>query len=155
MESIPLKRETVLAIFGTRAGTKLLNFLNTCCQAAPAIQISVTATCAGNDGNGNPTYNITASATYNVSIAGYTTLIGYLSPQPFPDMSSVTDATLNNYSVANATLFVENIIAGKPAVLANLVSGGGGITPGTYYAMVTDTRGNFTTPISFTVPSCS
>ena len=129
----------------------LLNSLNQCCK--PNISLSCTATCAGLDSSGNATYNIVASATYNISIAGYTSLIGYISSQPFPDMTKLTDTTLNNLNIASATIFVNNIAAGSPCVMANL-SAVDGMTPGTYYAMVTDNRGNYASPMTITFPNC-
>ena len=151
MESIPLKKDAVLAVFGTRAGTKLLNFLNDCCQ--PTITLSCVASCAGLDSSGNPTYNLVASVTYSTSISGYTSLIGYVSNEPFPNWGNVTNVSLNNLGLNEATIFVNNIVAGVPCVMANL-SGVDGIAPGTYYAMVTDNRGNYATPISFSFPAC-
>ena len=150
---MPLKREAVLALFGTQAGTKLLNLLGACCGSQPAIQIAFNATCAGLDlKTGEQTYNITASAIYNITIPGITTLIGYFSTQPFPVLTNVTSDTLNNLNIKEGTIFVSDIAAGVPCVLANLT--GVKLTAGTYYFEVTDNRGNFSNLLAVTVPNC-
>lgn len=152
MTSIPLKRDAVISMFGTRAGNKLLQFLINCCQTEPAITLTFNATCAGLDTNGNPTYNVVASATYNVNITGYTTLFGYFSNQPFPNWTNITPATINNLNINEGNLFVNNIVASIPCVLANIVVNN--LNPGTYYGMVTDNRGNYATPVTITLPAC-
>jgi len=117
MEQIPLKKQAVLAIFGTNLGTKLINSLNDCCQ--PSISISFSATCAGIDkATGEQTYDVTASATYSSTISGITTLIGYFSTQPYPNWTNVTSDTLNNLNIKEGTIFVSNITANVPVVLA-------------------------------------
>ena len=151
---MPLKREAVLAIFGTQAGTKLLNMLGACCGSQPAIQIAVNATCAGVDPkSGEQTYNVTASATYNTSIPGITSLFGYFSSQPYPNWSNVTTAVLNNFNLNEASIFVGNITANVPVVLANLT--GVKLTAGTYFFMLTDNRGNYSNLLTVTVPNCA
>ena len=153
MQGIPLNKNAVLAIFGTNAGNKLLNLLGACCGAQPAIQIAFTATCAGVDPkSGEQTYNVTASATYNINISGYTTLIGYFSTQPFPNWTSITSDTLNNLNLKEGTIFVGNITANVPVVFANLT--GVNLNAGNYYFMVTDNRGNYATPLTVAVPNC-
>jgi len=153
MQSTPLKREAVLAIFGTQAGTKLLNLLGACCGSQPAIQIAFTATCAGIDPKtGEQTYNVTASATYSSSIAGTTSLFGYFSTMPFPNWANITSDTLNNLNIKEGTIFVGSITAGVPVVLANLT--GVKLTAGTYYFEVTDNRGNYSNLLTVTVPTC-
>jgi len=151
MEQISLKKQAVLAIFGTNFGTKLLNSLNDCCQ--PNINLNFTATCAGTDPKtGEQTYNVTASATYSSTIPGITTLIGYFSTQPYPNWTNVTSDTLNNLNIKEGTIFVNNILAGVPCVLANLT--GVKLTAGTYYFMVTDNRSNYSNALIVTVPNC-
>ena len=152
MEQIPLKKQAVLSIFGTKLGTKLLNSLNDCCQ--PNINLTFTATCAGIDPiTGDQTYDVKASATYNTNIAGYTTLIGYVSNQPFPDWTNVTSDTLNNLNITDGTIFVSNIEAGVPCVVANLT--GVNLTAGDFYFMITDNRGNFAAPLTVSIPNCA
>jgi hypothetical protein len=152
--SMPLKREAVLAIFGTQAGTKLLNLLGACCGSQPAIQIAFNATCAGVDPKtGEQTYNVTASATYNTSIPGITSLFGYFSTQPYPNWSNITSAVLSNFNLNEGSIFVTNIVAGVPCVLANLT--GVKLTAGNYYFMVTDNRGNYSNLLTVTVPNCA
>ena len=151
MEQIPLKRQAVLSIFGTKLGNKLLNSLNECCQ--PNITLSCTVSCAGFDSGGNPTYNLVASVTYSTSISGYTSLIGYVSNEPFPVWTNVTSNTLNTFNLNEGTIFVADIVAGVPCVMATL-STVDGISSGTYYVMVTDNRGNYASPITITFPTC-
>jgi hypothetical protein len=152
MEQIPLKKQAVLAIFGTSFGTKLLNSLNDCCQ--PNVSISFSVTCAGVDPkSGEQTYNVTASATYSSTIPGITTLIGYFSTQPFPNWTNITSDTLNNLNIKEGAIFVNNIAAGVPCVLANLT--GVKLTAGNYYFMVTDNRGNYSNLLTVTVPNCA
>ena len=155
MQSTPLKRQAVLAIFGTQAGTKLLNMLNTCCSSQPAIKIAFNALCNEIDPVTDiQTYNVTASATYNTNIPGYTTLIGYVSTAPFPDWTQVSNEVLDNLDVSNALIEVKNITANSPVFFANLVFNKE-LTVGTYYAMVTDNRGNYSNLLTFTIPNCS
>ena len=154
MQSTPLKREAVLAIFGTQAGTKLLNMLGTCCNSQPAIQIAFSATCAGLDPKtGEQTYNVTASATYSTNIPGITSLFGYFSTQPFSNWTNVTSDTLNNLNIKEATIFVSNIVAGVPIVLASLT--GVKLNAGSYFFMLTDNRGNYSNLLTVTVPNCA
>ncbi len=153
MQSTPLKREAVLAIFGTQAGNKLFNLLGTCCNSQPAIQIAFNATCAGIDkATGEQTYNVTASAIYNTSIPGITSLFGYFSNAPFPNWSNVTSDTLNNLNIKEATIFVSNIVAGVPIVLASLT--GVKLNAGSYFFMLTDNRGSYSNLLTVTVPTC-
>ena len=151
MQNVPLNKNALFSILGTNLGGKLLVMLNDCCK--PNIALAFTATCAGTDPkSGNPTYNVTASATYNINLQGYTTLIGYFSSQPFPNWTSVTSDTLNNLNLKEGTIFVGNITANVPVVFANLT--GVKLTAGNYYFMVTDNRSNYATPLTVTVPNC-
>jgi hypothetical protein len=97
-------------------------------------------------------YNVTASATYNMNVSGYTTLIGYLSNQPLPNWINVTNDTLNNLTLKEGTIFVGPITANVPIVSANITVAN--FNPGTYYAMVTDNRGNYAAPITINFPNC-
>jgi len=146
-----LKKQPILALFGEFYGTKLINQLNTCCSS-PAILISLTATCGGINPSGNQTYNVTATATYNTTINGYTSLVGYLSNAPFPDFTNVTNSTLANLNISTAAIFVGNIQAGKPVVMANLTDVN--LNAGTIYGMVTDNRGNYSNQLAINLPIC-
>ena len=143
MQSIPLKRDAVISMFGTRAGNKLLQFLLNCCQTEPAITLSFNATCAGFDANGNPTYNVVISVTYNVSISGYTALNYYISTQPF------TDATLPQQT---GSIVIDSITAGVPVVVENMVENNA--SPGSYYVVLIDNRHNYSLPTIITYPTC-
>ena len=147
-----IKKPAVTAIFGEYYGNKLINSLNNCCSS-PAISINMTATCGEVDPkSGNQTYNINASATYNTSIQGYTTLIGYFSSQQFTNWTAVTNDTLDNLKLNSGSIVVSNITANTPIVLANLVSKN--MTPGTYYALVTDNKGNYSNYLTVNIPDC-
>lgn len=79
MQNIPIKREAVLAIFGNNFGKKLLNWLNPCnpsfceavnaCNASQPFNIGIDIECAGKG-----ELAITFSTTYNINIAGFTSL---------------------------------------------------------------------------------
>jgi|GEM_PF-3908675 hypothetical protein len=137
-------------IFGEFYGKKLMRLLSDCCQ--PHILIKMCATCAGLNASGVQQYNVTASATYNMNVSGYTTLIGYLSNQPLPNWINVTNDTLNNLTLKEGTIFVGPITANVPIVSANITVAN--FNPGTYYAMVTDNRGNYAAPITINFPNC-
>jgi len=136
-------------IFGEFYGKKLIRLLRDCCQ--PHILIKMCAICAGLNASGVQQYNVTASATYNMNVSGYTTLIGYLSANPFTNWTNVTTDTLNNLNIKEGTIFVGAITANVPVVSANVTLT---FNPGTYYAMVTDNRGNYSNMLAITFPNC-
>ena len=146
----PLSRNLIYPIFGEYYGNKLIRFLSDCCQ--PRILIAVCATCAGLNPSGVQQYQITASATYNISISGITSLLGYLSPQPFPNWSAVSNSTFNNLNLGSASIFVGPISANVPVVAANITTSA--FSSGTYYAMVTDNRGNYSNLLQINFPNC-
>ncbi len=147
-----IKKQPILALFGQKYGTQLINSLTSCCPSTPAISLTFNATCAGYDDKGNLTYNVTATATYNQSISGYTTLTGFFADQPIPNWTNVTTAVLDNFNMFEQSIFVPDIQAGIPCVVAHLQIKH--MTAGTYYGMVSDNRGNFATPITITFPEC-
>ena len=154
MQGIPLNKNALFSILGTNLGGKLLNLLGACCGSQPAIQIALNATCGAIDPKtGNQSYNVTATASYNISIPGYTTLIGYLSNEPLPNWTAVTNATLDNLNLNTGTIIVNNIVAGAPVVSANLTANKG-LTAGTYWALLTDNHGNFSNMLTVIIPNC-
>ena len=148
-----INQSVVYSTFGEYYGKKLIGFLSECCQ--PRILIKVCATCAGLNPSGVQQYNVSATATYNTNIKGATSLIGYLSTNgPFPNWNNVTNSTLDNSNFLNATIFVNNITANVPAVSANLTVNQNAFSPGTYYAFVSDNRGNYSNLLAFNIPNC-
>ena len=154
MESTPLKRQTVLAIFGTYLGTKLLNSLTGCCSQ-PNILLSYTAACAGFDSFGNPIYNLAGSIAYNISIPGYTALTYIFSTQPFPNAATtvILPPSVPPKPSDTGTFIVGAVTAGAAVFFENLIVGN--TTPGNYYIMVTDNRGNYSVPVTVIFPNCS
>ena len=147
-----IKKQQVYSIFGNYFGNKLINSLTNCCPSTPSISLTFNASCDGYDDKGNLTYNVMASATYNQSISGNTTITGFFSDQPIPNWTTVTSAVLDNFNMFEQSIFVPDIQAGIPCVVANLQIKH--MNPGTYYGMVTDNRGNYAAPITITFPVC-
>jgi len=153
MESRPLKRQAVLTLFGTSLGTKLLNFLSDCCSE-PNILLTYNATCAGYDSFGNPIYNLTGSIAYNISIPGYTSLTYIFSTQPFPNAATtiILPPGIPPKPTDTGTFIIGAITAGVPVFVEDITIGD--TTPGIYYLMVTDNRGNYSVPVTVDFPKC-
>ena len=56
-------------------------------------------------------------------------------------------------NIKEATIFVSNIVAGVPIVLASLT--GVKLNAGSYFFMLTDNRGNYSNLLTVTVPNCA
>ena len=144
-----LKREAVLAILGTKFGTKLINWLNPCspsfceavnaCNASSPFNIGVNVECAGKG-----QILVTFSTTYNINIAGITN-VQYL--------TSITDPSIAPTVLPSkfASEILNGITAGTTYTASFMGNAGSG---GTQYIIATDNQGNFSNVVAVVVPSC-
>jgi len=144
-----LKQQPIIALFGQKYGTQIINWLNPCsptfceavnaCNAPSPFNIGVNLECSGKG-----EMLVTINTTYNVSIAGITTL-QYLASSTDP---SISPSTVNdNFSV----VILPSIVAGTTYTTS--FSAGSG-NNSTRYIIAVDSHSNYSNVVEVVIPSC-
>jgi len=135
-----LKREAVLSLFGTKMGTKLLNFLNVCCQQS--FTIGITVACSPADPLGNAVASFTVL--YDNNVPGLTSITYFASNEPF-------DGNLMMVKDKFAFGVVQDVVGGKTyestlritSSLSQIV-----------YIIAVDSHGNYSNQIALPLVVC-
>ena len=148
----PIKRQLVNTMFGQYYGNKLIGWLDPCnncdssfcsavnaCNAPQPFSIGINIQCAGKG-----QYLITFSITYNVNIAGITS-VQYI--------TSTTDPTITPTVLPSkfASEILNGITAGTTYTASFTANAGGG---GNQYIIATDSHGNYSNVVQVIIPSC-
>lgn len=144
-----LKKQAVLALFGSDSGTKLINWLNPCCPAFCEAVTDCNASqpfAIGANLQCIPTeqMNVTLSVTYNQNITGITS-VDFIATTTDPTIGpTLVNDTFSGLLIPSATSGV--------TYTASFITGSG--TGQTRYIIGVDSHGNYSNVLTVVIPSC-